>query len=678
MIDKNDPRQDSAKTDTSDDDAIIDLTDEVTINTNADDDIVDLKDALEDESPDTEKEEEGEDLTAREATPTFDLPEEEFILDLDDQFAADEAGMQEDDLIASAINDSLEADDIEPDVQDDEFSLDSSDDDLIILDNEEDVIADRPADVVEDGTTADETDQDLFDLEDDEFSLDSSDDDVIILDNEEDVMADRPADVGEDETTADETDQDLFDLEEEIQIKYEADEEEDEPMALEDERPEHQSDFVSLVLGESSISGQRDQTEEPTEYLQFNSRRQDDMMDRDEDRDETVPSEPLSDAEATGLTETEDLPDLADVGELDFEDDDETDHTTAPTNDEIDSGDEIIARTVGQSLNYDDGSDQFEPDEDAELDLKDDADSITLDENSKADDRILALEDDETLEFEEEGGLLVDLEDAADIEDDDKIIPLNGSDAFDDEDEDDIVEITEFDQHYPIDTDNMLQKAGIIDTSGADEDDYLELLEVEEDLGTEQETIAGSDESDERTEFVELEEFFNEDLEQDELEPEAAATDLKNFRQDDLLPDEEEGKAADVPAPESAAQNAASDSEDEAFDFNFDAGSIARQVDRLDAFLSENPIDEPEVASLPEDYPEGENTMQENPPVAPQFEELASFSPSQIDAAIERVINEKFSGRIESIIYDVIEKAVAKEIARLKGVLLDTPPADDN
>ena len=70
--------------------------------------------------------------------------------------------------------------------------------------------------------------------------------------------------------------------------------------------------------------------------------------------------------------------------------------------------------------------------------------------------------------------------------------------------------------------------------------------------------------------------------------------------------------------------------------------------------------------------------MQENPPVAPQFEELASFSPSQIDAAIERVINEKFSGRIESIIYDVIEKAVAKEIARLKGVLLDTPPADDN
>ncbi len=40
-----------------------------------------------------------------------------------------------------------------------------------------------------------------------------------------------------------------------------------------------------------------------------------------------------------------------------------------------------------------------------------------------------------------------------------------------------------------------------------------------------------------------------------------------------------------------------------------------------------------------------------------------------IDAAIERIINEKFSGKIEDIIYEVIEKAVAKEIDRLKGAL---------
>jgi hypothetical protein len=330
-------------------------------------------------------------------------------------------------------------------------------------------------------------------------------------------------------------------------------------------------------------------------------------------------------------------------------------------------------------LNSDEDSDRFESDDDAELDLKAEADSITPDDNSEAAGRILALEDDETLEFEDEDGLLVDLEDAAEFEDDDKIIPLNGPEALDVEDEDDIVEITEFDQHYPIDSDNMLEKAGIIDASGTDEDDFLELIEVEEELGAEQETIAGSEESDEKTEFVELEEFFNEDLEKDGPEFEAAAADLINSPQDDLQPaGEMEGEAADIPDIESAGQNDTPDSEDEAFDFNFDAGSIAQQVDRLDAFLSEDTIDEPEMASLPEDYPAGGNTLQENPAVAPQFEEPASFSPSQIDAAIERVINEKFSGRIENIIYEVIEKAVAKEISRLKGVLLDNPPTGDN
>jgi len=49
----------------------------------------------------------------------------------------------------------------------------------------------------------------------------------------------------------------------------------------------------------------------------------------------------------------------------------------------------------------------------------------------------------------------------------------------------------------------------------------------------------------------------------------------------------------------------------------------------------------------------------------------------QLDAAIERVINEKFSGKIENIIYEVIEKAVAKEIDRLKGVLMGNHMIDD-
>jgi len=46
-------------------------------------------------------------------------------------------------------------------------------------------------------------------------------------------------------------------------------------------------------------------------------------------------------------------------------------------------------------------------------------------------------------------------------------------------------------------------------------------------------------------------------------------------------------------------------------------------------------------------------------------------SVDQIDQAIERIINEKLAGRIEHIIYEIIEKAVKREIDQLKESLLD-------
>ena len=45
---------------------------------------------------------------------------------------------------------------------------------------------------------------------------------------------------------------------------------------------------------------------------------------------------------------------------------------------------------------------------------------------------------------------------------------------------------------------------------------------------------------------------------------------------------------------------------------------------------------------------------------------------------LERVIKDKFGGNIENIIYKVIEKAVSKEIDRLKGALLgSSDPGSD-
>ena len=55
-----------------------------------------------------------------------------------------------------------------------------------------------------------------------------------------------------------------------------------------------------------------------------------------------------------------------------------------------------------------------------------------------------------------------------------------------------------------------------------------------------------------------------------------------------------------------------------------------------------------------------------------------AVTPDQIDSILERVIEEKFSGKIEDIIYEAIEKVVSKEINRLKGSLLDSTGLGDD
>ena len=52
-------------------------------------------------------------------------------------------------------------------------------------------------------------------------------------------------------------------------------------------------------------------------------------------------------------------------------------------------------------------------------------------------------------------------------------------------------------------------------------------------------------------------------------------------------------------------------------------------------------------------------------------------SHDQIEKAIERIIEQNFSGKIESMITDIIEKAVSKEIKRLKSILLEAD-SDEN
>ncbi|MEJ2169367.1 MAG: hypothetical protein P8X90_27990 [Desulfobacterales bacterium] len=602
------------------------------------------------------------DLTAGKSPSNSDALDEDVILELDAPLTDDETEMEEDDLIASVVNDTLLLDEEEPSNKDDEFDFETSDDDdnVIIMDNEQDL-----------------ADVSLPDTADEDASTAETDADVVIVNNaplgeDEDLIA--MEDDGASEAGSEEN---IFDLEEEIDLEYELDEDEEELIGLDDERAENQPDFADVVLGENAQTGRRDHTEEPAEFFNSASPREDNIMDMNEAEDETPPITAAMEPGSLKNYDTEDLPDLAAGPELDFENDDEPENVAGRFGEETDSGDEIIARTVRQSLRINAGTERFKPAGDAESKPNEDEDVIPLETDPQEDAPIVALEDDEPLHFEDDKGLLVDLEDVTELEDEDEIVPLDDSDDYYTEKEDDIVEITEFDQHYPSDSDKVLQQAGILDPTDEEEEDFLELIEVEENRQDEDEAeIIGTGDWDDKDEYTKLDNFFNEELEESS-QPATDETAIKRFLPGDSVLTDKEAEDAEV-APEAAAANDASDSKADPFDFDFDPRAIARQVDGLDAFLSEDSIDEPEVASLPEDYSAAENAPPENLALEPDSEELPTFPPKQIEAAVERVINEKFSGRIENIIYEVIEKAVTKEIDRLRGVLLDSFPPDDN
>ncbi len=629
MTDKKDPRRDSAKDDALDDDGIIDLTEEVIATNEEDDGIIDLQDNLTDDSFDAENDEDAEDqdLTVLEPTSMDEPDEKEPASNPADRFADDAADIDEDERFESELNALLLNED-EPDEQNEDF----------------------------------------------EFN-DPDDDNPIILDNEQDSAAERLTETEDDNAAGGEREEDLFDFEDEIELEYEPDEDDDELPALDEEGDEDQADFFDIDLGETETSGLKDLFDEQTEYVELESGLQKDSMDMHESGNASPPNTPAADPEALGINDIDDLPDLSDAADLEFEDDEGADNIAAGIEEETDSGDEIIARTLEQSLNSDDDNKWSQPVEDTEFITEDAPDALSRDANLQEDDQFMALEDDEPLEFEDQDGLLDDLEDVSELDEDDEIIPLDDSDVPDAESEDDIVEITEFDQHYSVDDDKILEQAGILDPADIEEDEFLELIDVEEDLPDEESNVAATGDPDEKSEYPEIDDFFNEEPEEG-LNPEDVETAVENASSDGSgLPEEETDAAENEPRQETAVKNEA---EEEPFIFNFDAETIDKQIDGLDAFLAEDSFDEPDAASLPgHDTPE-ENAVQEDFKAAPAAAESAGPSAEQIDKAVERVINEKFAGRIENIIYEVIEKAVAKEIDRLKGVLLDSIPPDDD
>jgi len=385
------------------------------------------------------------------------------------------------------------------------------------------------------------------------------------------------------------------------------------------------------------------------------------------------------------------------TAEMDFElDDDDTEgEPTAPDDQIAENSDDIIARSIETSLAADNVTSQIDLAMEPEFEFAQDSDMADeegeaeseADFTAKTKEELRALaeaddlsdfdndfdlefeneedgsdvEDNGDLEFEDESEV-TDIEDSGDLESEMEVLAIEDLEDSSAEEEADIIEITEFDEHFPEEEEKKLERAGVLDASNSDEDDFLELIEVEEDsLGlVADEEVIEFDSTEDKIDEDEIDSFFSDSLE------------------DEPVQENEEASAVEgTPAmsTDMAMATASTADEDDEFDFSFDSSDISQQVDRLDTFLSDDSTPEPAVASLPgeDEVPQTEeNMLGDDQEAEEEADEPLPVSSDQIDAILESAIKEKFGGKIENVIYEVIAKAVSKEIDRLKDALLDT------
>ena len=304
---------------------------------------------------------------------------------------------------------------------------------------------------------------------------------------------------------------------------------------------------------------------------------------------------------------------------------------------------------------------------------EDEIDFFADDDEGIEDDEVIAMPSELSPTFGEDGeeidmlpGSEFEREEGAEIK------PGTTSDNDDNETDDDIIEILEFDRHYP-DDDDVLENTGILDPSVPEEEDFLEfsddleegpqeevemededfldLFDVDEESPEQKEEIRELSESEEKAVEDEMRRFFDDafddksDIEND--------TELTVEGLSELDPNLDRTMAA-------AALSSGSD-----------------KLDRPDSPIPHDPTNKTEAASLPKDQSKKDERMQKVSP-AINTTDAPVDSAEQIDQAIERIINEKFAGRIEHIIYEIIEKAVKREIDRLKESLLEDSPPEDS
>jgi len=613
MIEKKDPRPEVARFDPSEDDLIIELTDPVIPPPEDNDDIIELENEIAAAGDPADfnasiSEDDQETATLDEthdAALKFEGTLEE---------PADRFGDPEDELIASAINKSLESEE------------------------------------AADGTIASGA-QTGLEFEDSDAS--------IALGGEDDET-----DVDIRDSAGLEDDADGSDLEEEIALDYESDEDDLdlatlEVPALDEELIEDQHEPEALTVdAPPGAEIEKDWTTLAHHY-EPEAKADAEPIGIDEDLVEDDTLAAMTDDDSLELESGEDLPgsDVSAAIESleDFE---------IPALDSEPGDEDIIDLADDETLEFEHEEDLLEFEDNVDLEAADDLKVPVPGEAAQEGEDIVALADDDTLEFEHEENLF-DFEDTVDLEaeDDDEIIPIEISPEIEASTTDEVIEITEFDHHYA-ETVEPIGTAGDLDRPDSVEEEFLELIEVEEDRPAEDEEILDFGGIEDETTTDEINRFFSDALEEDE-----------GF--ENGLADQDASTLAPVSgAPEDAAA-APSDSEEDKFDF--DSKEISRQIDRLDAFWYDDSKPEPAAVDSLADEPPAEDALADLAIPEPAMKaESPALTPEQVDKAIERLINEKFSGKIETIIYNVIEKTVSKEIDRLKGILLEDDSLGDN
>ena len=563
MPEKKDPHQKISPVDYDDD--IIELTDEVITEPQGDDEIIDLQDTG----------------TAVPQKPS-DLPaKKDDIIDLDEAVEDDESTMGEDDMIASAIVDSLGVDD------------DNLQEDRINLSDESDI---------------------SFEQDDDIIILNDDDDDPTAVSNRAEPLTEK--------------DDKVFDSEEEIKLEYKSDEDEYDTFDLNDMKTMEELETITMADEDPDETVDEDILFDPVASLDLSSVEDEKIIAMNDDPQKSPDLMAFDDEETLEFEESDDLPDLTDELEFEFPEDSDS----MPEDDEQAAAEDLAATTLEE--------------------IRELAEKEALPD----------VEDDMDLEFEDDEGS-PGIDDLDDLEPEDEILPLEVLDDSAIEEEDDIIEITEFDEHFAEEDEKEFERAGVLDASDPDEDDFLELIEVEEDDPAVNGEVLDFNNSDEQINDDEIDNFFRETMEDEPV-----------FENEEI----ESAEKTTALSTDMAMPTALPADGNEEFDFRFGSSEISDQVDRLDSFLSEDPATDPDVALLPEEPPAENETAEDVRSAVEDASESLPVTPDQIDSILERVIKDKLGGNIEAIIYEVIEKAVSKEIDRLKGALLgSTVPGED-